>query len=72
MSADPFLPPTDDAEEPAQGGRKMDTEIRSISAILRQLDDLPEEARPRVVAYIHSRFVSAQAACNAVPLRARP
>ncbi len=37
-------------------GRKMDQELRSIAAILRILEDLPEKARRRVIAYLSARF----------------
>lgn len=36
--------------------RKMDEELKAIGAILRELRKLPDDARPRVVAYIASRF----------------
>ncbi len=51
-------PEPEDAEEGR--GRKMDPELRSISAILRLLEELDEQARERVVAYITHRYVSAK------------
>jgi predicted transcriptional regulator len=49
--------PAEQEAEEADTGRKMDAEIRTISGIIRTLNDLDEAARRRVVAYIASRYV---------------
>lgn len=49
-------PEEDSPEEAAEEGRRMDPEIRTLSAVLRILDKLPEPARGRIVAYIASRY----------------
>jgi hypothetical protein len=43
-------------EEGSDRGRKMDSELRAIAGILRTLEDLPEVARRRVIAYLAARF----------------
>jgi len=45
--------PDDDANDST---RRMDSEILVIQQIARKLADLDEDARQRVVAYLHSRF----------------
>ncbi len=48
----------DDALDMAEGrGRRMDPELKTMSAMLRLLEDLPEQARARVVAWLQSRFM---------------
>jgi alkanesulfonate monooxygenase SsuD/methylene tetrahydromethanopterin reductase-like flavin-dependent oxidoreductase (luciferase family) len=37
-------------------GRKMDSELKVMAAIIRLLDDEDEAARARIVAYISARF----------------
>lgn len=49
-------PEEETTEEAAEEGRRMDPEIRVISAMLRLLDKLPEPAKGRIVAYIASRY----------------
>jgi hypothetical protein len=44
-----------EAEE-AGTGRRMDAEIKTMSAMLRMLDDLPARAAARVVAWLADRF----------------
>ncbi len=46
-----------DVEEAERGRGRMDPELRCMSAMLRLLDDLSETARPRVVAWLQSRFL---------------
>jgi hypothetical protein len=45
-----------EAEEEATTSRRLDPELRALGAIIRILDDLPEPARCRAVAWIHSRY----------------
>ncbi len=47
--------PEIEAEENGKS-RKMDEEIRIISGILRDLSDLEEDARIRVMSYLSDRF----------------
>lgn len=50
-----------DEQEEAQGSRKMDSELRTIGAMLRLLDELPEPAQARVVEYLSRRFRDSRA-----------
>lgn len=43
-------------EEAEGGGRKMDPEIRLIGQILRDLQEIDDAGRARVVSYLSSRF----------------
>lgn len=47
-------PEKDDVDE--DRGRKMDPEIKVLSALVRTIDDLEEPARARVVAWLASRY----------------
>ncbi len=44
------------AAEETDGRRRLDAELRVMGAVLRLLDELPPGARPRVVAWLTSRF----------------
>ena len=48
----------DEVEETTATGRKLDPELRTMGAMLRLLEDLDEDARPRVVNWLTSRFKS--------------
>jgi hypothetical protein len=43
-------------EEAESNGRKMDSELKVMAAILRALEDWDEAAQARIVLYISSRF----------------
>ena len=46
-----------DVEDESQGTRRtMDPELRTIAAILRLLDDMPDRARDRIVSYLSDRY----------------
>lgn len=47
-----------EAAEKAGQRREMDPEVRVLGQILRIIDELPEDARVRVVAFIASRYKS--------------
>lgn len=47
-----LLPP----DEEETGTRRMDEEVKAISAILRLLADLEEPAKERIIAYVSDRF----------------
>jgi hypothetical protein len=42
--------------EEEEGRRRMDSEVRVISGMIRTLDELDPDARARVVAYLASRY----------------
>lgn len=46
----------EELEEETETRRRMDPELKAISAVLRTLDDLDEAGRGRVVAYLASRY----------------
>lgn len=50
--------PDPPAPEPpdSDGNRKMDSELKTIGSILRQLNELEQPAQSRVIAYLASRF----------------
>lgn len=49
--------PLDPPEEPdAEKRRTWDPELKCMAAMLRQLDELDEKARPRVVQWLRDRF----------------
>lgn len=47
--------PAGDAEKKANR-RQRDQELRVVEGILAELEDLGEQARRRVLTYLHSRF----------------
>lgn len=56
-NADYLNPPSEEEpQEEAETGRRMDPELRSIAAILRLLEALPEPARERCVVYVSDRY----------------
>ncbi len=60
MTRDPALdvisapPEPEDAEEGK--GRKMDSELRTLSAIIRQLEEHDDTAQARMMAYLSARY----------------
>jgi len=56
MTDDPETTPEDTTES----SRRMDPELKSISAILRELNQLDEAARGCVVRYLASRYEEAK------------
>jgi hypothetical protein len=55
-----LLEPPGTEEKDRDTGRRMDSELRTMGAILRMLDDEEPTARRRIVAYISDRFNSGQ------------
>lgn len=49
----------EEPEDDTVTSRRMDEELKAISAILRTLNELDEAASSRIVAYISARFVKA-------------
>lgn len=45
-------------ESDDDSSRKMDPEIRTIGRIIKLLDDVEEQGRSRVVAYLASRYAT--------------
>ncbi len=56
VETSPSIPMNLDAQEDSETRRRMDPELRVMAAMLRMLDELHEEARVRVVAYISNRY----------------
>lgn len=46
----------DVSDQDVSSGRRMDPELRTLGAILRQIEELDEPARGRVMAYLCSRY----------------
>jgi len=58
MAAEPSFGEEPETEENASTGRRMDPELKCMAAIVRQVDDLQEPARGRVVAWLAARYAS--------------
>lgn len=50
---------TTDGDQDSNPSRKWDAELLCMGKMIRLLDELDEEAKPRVVAWLNSRFQSA-------------
>jgi hypothetical protein len=51
-----LTPPEADEEEEVSTGRQMDPELRTISAIIRLLREIDEDAKARVIQYVYARY----------------
>jgi len=49
-------PEKDEKDDKREGSRAMDPELRIMGQMLRQLDELEDDARGRVVRYLSSRY----------------
>lgn len=48
----------EEQEDEADTGRRMDDELKAMSAIIRMLNQMDESARCRIVCYIASRYAN--------------
>lgn len=49
-------PEKEEKDDKREGSRAMDPELRIMGQMLRQLDELEDDARGRVVRYLSSRY----------------
>ncbi len=54
--SEPIATPEESEPDDETPSRKMDAELRQLSAMLRMLAEMEPPARSRVVAYLASRF----------------
>lgn len=52
------LPAAEESGEEQASGRKMDPELKIMGSMLRQLEELDEPAKARVVTWLSSRYKS--------------